>query len=385
LSEPESFYPLTFMVCADCWTFQSIEAIPEILLRTENTYVVATCSTLVERDRRIAREAAERSKRGNPRFVVEVGGADGVCIENFLKLGDHVLNIEPAIVSAALSRAKNIETINEFLTPDLARRVTREHGQADLVVSKQVLGNITDPHTFCEGLKLLVSAEGRILLEMPSARDVLDGNFYDVLSHINRYQFSLLSLETLLGMHGLEIENAINYPEIGGGYRLYVGLAGKVKQSEYVGELMASEIRAGLKGMDYYVRALQRGDGLKRKLFNLIDDLKMAGNRVVGFGAGIKASTLLNFCGLDRRYLDFVVDNGKHKQGMFMPGTRQPILPSEHLTDDVDYVLLLAWLYQDEILKRLEGYIARGGRVIVPVPDTHIVEKLRFTVRAERA
>jgi len=284
-------------------------------------------------------------------------------------------------VTAALSRAKNIETVNDFLTPEVAKKVVREHGQADLVVAKQVLGNVTDAHAFCEGLKVLLSSQGRILLEMPSAMNVLEHNFYDVLSHISRYLFSLLSMEKLLAAHGLDIEDGLNYEELGGGYRLYVGLAGTVKRSARVQALKDIELRAGLNRMDYYVAALQRGNSLKRKLFDLIDDLKTAGKKVVGFGAGIKASTLLNFCGLDRRYLDYVVDNAKHKQGMFMPGTRLPVVPLERLTDDVDYILLLAWLYQDEIMKSLQGFLDRGGRVIVPVPETHIVEKQRSAKR----
>ena len=336
---------------------------------------MATSSTLVERDGRVAREADERLRRGRPRFVVEVGGADGVCIENFLKFGDRVLNIEPSGVTAALSRARNVETINEFLTPELAQRVVRDFGHPDLVLAKQVLGNVMDPHTFCEGLRLLLSGEGRILVEVPSARNVLENNFYDVLSHINRYVFSLLSLEKLLGMHGLQIEDGINYEELGGGFRLYVGLAGRVRRARSVQDLADIELRSGLDTMEYYVRGLRRGNSLKRKLFDLVDDLKTAGKKVVGFGAGIKGSTLLNFCGLDRRYLDYVVDNGKHKQGKFMPGTRLPVVSLEHLTDDVDYILLLAWLYQDEVMKSLEGFLERGGRVIVPVPDTHIIEK----------
>ena len=86
------------------------------------------------------------------------------------------------------------------------------------------------------------------------------------------------------------------------------------------------------------------------------------------------SSTLLNYCGIGRELLDFVVDRSPHKQGRFMPGVRLPIAPPERLLEDrPDYVLLLTWNFADEILAQQAEFRAGGGRFIVPVPDIRVV------------
>ena len=87
-----------------------------------------------------------------------------------------------------------------------------------------------------------------------------------------------------------------------------------------------------------------------------------------------KGNTLLNFCGIDRTMLDFIVDRSSLKHGLLTPGTHIPIEPPEHLlASDVRDTLLLAWNFGDEILRQQDAYRSRGGRFIVPIPTPVVV------------
>ncbi len=106
----------------------------------------------------------------------------------------------------------------------------------------------------------------------------------------------------------------------------------------------------------------------------LLAELRARGHRVAAYGAAAKGSTLLNYCGVDCRTIEFVADRNPHKQGKLMPGVGIPIVPPQWLTlTKPDYVLLLTWNFADEILAQQSAFREAGGRFIIPIPDVRVV------------
>jgi len=369
---PELFYPLHYAVCRECSTFQSVESVPAELLPSENKYLSKTSRAVIERDRRVYLELKRRLGLDGDSLVVEVGGSDGVFLENFAGDGVRIVNIEPVGEIGALARDKGIETIVDFLNGSVAADVVRRKGKADLIAAKHVLEIVPDLHEFVGCCAAMLGDHGRIVMEVPYVRDLLEGNFYDILAHLRKYHFSLSSLARLFAVSGLVISEVNHYNELGGGLRFYAGWKGDVTVSPAVESMLEEERKIGISTARYYAERFERGLALRRELFEVVSRAREAGKRIVGYGAGIKASAVLNSCGLDSRYIDYLVDNGGHKQGRLMPGVRLPIYSPDAIDESVDYVLLLAWLHQEEIVESLKGFTGRGGRIIVPAPAVYI-------------
>ena len=373
--KPELFYPLHYVLCRNCSTFQSIELIPDNLLISENTCVSATAETIFKRDYEVYLET--QRLYGTSNFVVEVGGSTGGFLKNFQDNNIRVLNIEPVPEVARVAIENGIDTRIDFLNESLAVNVVASYpgstGQADLVVAKHVLELVPDLHQFIESCSIMMSYNGRIMMEVPYIKYEVEGDFYSLNAHLRVYHFSLTSLERLFSMHELRIERVIPFDDLGEGLRLYVGKKAKVEVSDSVEAMLAQEKEIGLDKPEFYINGFKKGIKLKADLVKIIERIKdIEHGSIVGFGAGIKASILLNYCGLDGRYIDYLVDNGKHKQGKLMPSVRLPIYSPERIDESVDYVLLLAWVYEKEIIELLKPFTDNGGKIIIPTPEVRI-------------
>lgn len=83
----------------------------------------------------------------------------------------------------------------------------------------------------------------------------------------------------------------------------------------------------------------------------------------------------MNYCGLDKNYLDYIIDDAPAKHGAFVPGTHQEIVSSEILNSKKrpDYAVLFAWPFWEEIKKKQQTYVKNGGKFIIPLPKVEII------------
>jgi len=371
---PEVFYPLHYVICNNCSTFQSIETIPDELLESENTYISETSKQVIDRDYTVFCEIMDNMKLNDNSFVIEIGGSVGIFLNYFLNKNIQVMNIEPVKKASIISQQKGIETASTFFDKEIATSISISKGRSDLIIAKHVLELVPNLHLFIENLKIVLAKNGRVMMEVPYIKNLLKGNFYDILAHLRKYHFSMTGLNKLFEMNGLAIETVIQYSSLGGGLRFYAGWKNEITVSQSVKKLLYQEKQEGITELSFYNNLQNKGLSLKRELLRILDPIKNKNKRIAGYGAGIKASALLNFCGLDSRYLEFLVDNGKHKQGKIMPGVRLPIYSSSKIDHSIDYILLLAWLHKDEIIESLQMYVKNGGKIIIPTPEVYIVE-----------
>jgi hypothetical protein len=102
--------------------------------------------------------------------------------------------------------------------------------------------------------------------------------------------------------------------------------------------------------------------------------LRSQGHRIAGYGASGRANTMIQYCGIDRDHLDYMIDDAPAKTGFYTPKSHFEIFPSSILDrgDPPDYLLIFAWSFFDEIRKKNGNYLANGGRMILPLPEVSI-------------
>lgn len=138
--------------------------------------------------------------------------------------------------------------------------------------------------------------------------------------------------------------------------------------------MIAEERAQGVDTVEYVSSFAKRTEQIKFELLGVLHELKRQGKRLAGYGAPAKGNTLLNYCGIDNSYLEYVRDNTPTKQGLYLPGTHVRIRSDEYAqAHSPDCYLLLAWNYATEILKKEADYLEAGGQFLIPIPAPRLV------------
>jgi SAM-dependent methyltransferase len=377
LSLPEETYPLDLAFCPECALLQITETVPPEKLFRDYLYFSSFSDTLLEHARRLAeRVIASRGLNGRS-LVVEVASNDGYLLQNYKRAGVAVLGVEPAVnIARVAAEERGIPTVCDFFGEGLARSLREGRGlRADVIHAHNVLAHVADLNGFVRGLALLLKEDGEAIVEVPYARDMIEGCEFDTIYHEHLCYFSLTALDNLFRRHRLLVADVEHVPIHGGTLRLFVRKQAEgVAPSAAVREMLADERARGMAREGYYTEFGARVARLRADLLSLLARLKREGRRVAVYGASAKGSTLLNYFGLGRETLDFVVDRSTVKQGLYTPGTALPIHAPERLLEEMpDYVLLLTWNFAEEILAQQQEYRRRGGRFIIPIPELKIV------------
>jgi SAM-dependent methyltransferase len=377
LAQPEPRYPLDLAFCPACTLVQITKTVPPAELFSDYLYFSSFSDTMLRHAQSLVARLITERRLGPQSLVVEIASNDGYLLQNYKQAAVPVLGIEPAANIAREAEKRGIPTLVEFFGQELAAQLSAEGRRADVVHAHNVLAHVADVNGFVEGIAVLLKPEGVAVIEAPYLKDLLDHCEFDTIYHEHLCYFSLTALDNLFRRHHLFINDVERVAIHGGSLRVTVGKsphpALPQRGRENVRRLLAEEKAWGVDRFATYRDFGARVEALKATLTTMLAGFKRRGDRIAAYGAAAKGSTLLNYFGIGRETLDFVVDRSPYKQGRFMPGVHLPILPTERLVEEMpDEVLLLTWNFADEILEQQRTYRQLGGRFIIPVPEVRV-------------
>jgi len=101
----------------------------------------------------------------------------------------------------------------------------------------------------------------------------------------------------------------------------------------------------------------------------LLLKLKKQNKRISGYAATSKSTTILNYCGIDKKLIDCIYDTTPNKIGKLTPGMHIPVKNYKLFNKDYpDYAVLFAWNHSIEILKKEKEFSKKGKKWIFFVP-----------------
>ncbi len=368
--EEETFYPADLVYSPTSRLVQLNTIVnKEILFSKDYAYTSSTTKILRENFQELYNDCNKIIKISTSDLVVDIGSNDGNLLGNF-KNHHRVLGITPEKIGKIAIR-KGIPTLIRYFDETTAKLVLKKHGRAKIITATNVFAHIENVSKLMKNILKILQRDGVFISESHYLVSLIKTNQYDTIYHEHLRYYSLSSLKYLFDKYGLKIIHAKKINTHGGSIRVYATKSKKFKINKNVKKILDLEKRyLNWKTFNNFRKNVFKS---KINLYSILKRIKNKNKKICGIGAPARASTLINYIGLDENIIDYVLEiEGSKKIGNYIPGTKIPILSEKKLfVDQPNYAILFSWHIASELKIKLRK---RGfkGKFIIPLPTPYI-------------
>ena len=375
LGKMEPTYPLNLVRCPDCGLVQIDYAVdPAELFFPEYPYRSGITSTLVNNLRSTGPIIMERYGVAKDTLAIDIGSNDGTLLSGFKDAGMRVLGIEPTNI-ANIANENGIETIQEFFTEEVARKVATERGKAAVVTAANMFAHVSKLGSLIRGVEHLLDENGLFVSESHYLVDLLETVQYDSIYHEHLKYYSVKSIVRLFDYYDFTVVDVDRIPNYGGSIRVYAMKGKGHEVNARVADMISEEECMGLYDDAVYEDFVNKVRQSKFDLQKLVINAYANSERVVGIGSPGRAATLLGYCNIDPDLMPYIAEQSTSlKLGLFMPGVHVPIIDEARLFEEQpEYAVMLSWHYWEPIVKKLREKGLRS-KIVLPLPEVKVLE-----------
>ncbi len=359
-----------------CGLLQMEHTVPPEVLYSAYWYRSGTNDTMRNHLRSIADEAAALVGKADAR-ALDIGCNDGTLL-NFYPAAFQKYGVDPSDVAQEIGG--DITVVQDiFPSTELLKRLDGQ--TCDIITSIAMFYDLEDPIAFTRGIKAVLSPAGLWIFEMSYMPMMLQMNSYDTICHEHLEYYSLSIIEYVLKAAGMKIFNVVTNSSNGGSLRCYATHADNFvyRKPEFLTNIKAmrqEEFDLELDTDKPYKHFQDRINVHREELTALLKKLKKEGKHIHLYGASTKGNTILQWCGIDHRLVDFAAERNPDKYGAITLGSDIPIVSeAESRAMNPDYYLVLPWHFKEEFVRREHETLARGIGLIFPLPNIEIVRQ----------
>ena len=348
-----------------------INTVPkEKMFNNEYPYKSSESKTMKKSFKDLAKKIRKHYK---PNFIIEIGSNDGAFLKNFNK--STIVGVEPCKNLAKLTIKKKYKVYSEYWDLKLAKKITKLK-KADLIYSANTLSHIKKLDEIFKAIEYSLSKNGILILEDPSLLSCIKNVAYDQFYCEHIYVFSTIALRNILKKFSLEIFDVQNTTTHGGSNRYFIKKKSnniyKV-QSGFKKEIR-KELNFGLDRVSTFRKFSLKVKESRKRLLNIFLKLKNKNLKIIGYGATAKSCTVLNYCNIGKKFIDYFYDTTSYKIGRYLPGSKILVKKYKKLSKkNVDIAFLGAWNFKEEIFKKEKNFIKKGGKFITHIPVPRII------------
>ena len=337
----------------------------EILFPKEYPYTSSTTKILRENFKELYKDCKKIVNISSNDLIIDIGSNDGNLLNNF-KDNHRVLGITPENIGKIAIR-KGINTLQRYFDKATSDLVLKKFGKAKIITATNVFAHIENVNLLMKNLLKILKNDGIFICESHYLVSLINSIQYDAIYHEHLRYYSLTSLKYLFNKYGMEIIDAKKINTHGGSIRVYAARKKRFEIHKSVTKILNFEKK--FLNWKTFINFKKNVVQSKLNLYSILKKLKNKNKKIYGIGAPSRASTLINYVGLDENIIDCVLEiEGSYKIGSYIPGKKIPILSEKKLYNDPpDFVILFSWHIASELKFNLrkKGF---KGKFIIPLP-----------------
>ncbi len=375
LNDPETTYPLRMVWCQNCTCVQLDYCVDgRLVYHPDYPYRSGITKELAEYQTALSESLVKKYNLTRKDLVIDIGSNDGTLLSGFKKQGVKILGVEPTNI-AKIANASGIRTIQKYFDMKVAKQIKKKYGSASLITTTNTFAHMQSLGEFIVGAHLLLKEGGTFVNETHYLLDIIAGGQFDSIYHEHLRTYSLKAYISLFDQYDFTVTDAERGSRYGGNIRVHATKGRGMPVSKNVKQLLKLEKDAGLGRLVTYSKFAQRVKMARFEFMNFIYKVRKVNKNIVGNSCPARASTLLNYYGVDSELLPYLAEQPTSlKLNMFLAGEHIPIVNNQRLIDEQpDYVIILAWHLAKPIIEQLK---ARGLKsdFVIPLPDFKLIK-----------
>ena len=361
--------PLELVLCATCSLLQLRHTTPAEWLYRKYWYKSGVNASMRAELGDIARKAARFVNLAAGDTVLDIGCNDGTLLRSYTVQGLRRFGFEPANNLQEEAARETDRIIPDFFS---AGPVSAERFR--VITSIAMFYDLEDPNAFVADIAKVLSKDGVWVIEMHYLPLILARNAFDAICHEHLEYYSIASLEPLLRRHRLTVADVETNEVNGGSVRVYIVHEGSPAaqmpaRHNRVQAIRAEEQLLTLDRADTYRKLGERIQQIGVRLCDWLRRERARGREICVYGASTKGNTLLQVFGLDHSLIRSAAERNPEKWGKYTVGTWIPIVSEAEGRAQADDFLVLA-----EMQERERDFLARGGKLIAPLPHPCVID-----------
>jgi hypothetical protein len=193
--------------------------------------------------------------------------------------------------------------------------------------------------------------------------DTISTLTFDNIYHEHVNFWSLTSLNTFFKNLGFFINEVEHIDTHGGSIRVYV--QSFASPDKTVEEFLNKEKIIGVDTIGFYKDFSTKIESIKQNVRINLDLLKEKHALIAGYGAPAKATTALNYFGINRSDIEYIIEDNELKHDKYIPGVKIPIKGKSYCRANMpELVIVLAWNFFDSIIEQNQDLINSGVKFI---------------------